>query len=285
MTGTSLTGGVPPGVQQVYEQMMRGQVAPALRALGLTGTSRVFRMRRNGHYGEVRWQKDGRQARRQLLRFTANVAYWLGGDRIAELMPEPQPDLWWELRGGEPAGPVASSVVEAVRRYALPAILAGLDDQDRLHDAGVRWPRTFPPVPHTAARLPDGGGADPGAWFIRAAGTDADDSFADLASDLSGRRLYAAKWVAAHALGDPRALPALLDRLEHDPCPAVRKVVASRMLTRLAHQPQARAALRTAAASDHDPVVRWAARYALRVDARPGASRRDNPGQREDLGE
>jgi HEAT repeat protein len=83
------------------------------------------------------------------------------------------------------------------------------------------------------------------------------------------RRLYAAKWVAAHALSDPRALPALLDRLEHDPAPVIRKVVASRMLTRLADQPQVRAALQAAAASDHDPLVRWAARYALHVDT-PG---------------
>lgn len=270
MVDTSPAGDAPPGVQQVYERMMRAQVAPALRVLGFTGTSRVFRMRQGDHYGEVRWQKDGRQARFQVLRFTANVSYWLGGDPIAGLMPEPQPDLWWELRGGEPAEPTASSVIEAVRRYALPAILAGLEDEDRLHDAGVVWPRTFPPVPHTAARLPDGGGADPDAWFTRAAGTDADESFADLASDISVRRLDAAKWVTAHALSDPRALPALLDRLEQDPSPIVRKVVASRMLTRCARQPEVRAALQAAAASDHDPVVRWAARYALQVD--PGTA-------------
>jgi hypothetical protein len=64
--------------QQVYERMMRGQVAPPLRALGFTGRSRVSRMRGSGHYGEVRWQKDGRWTRRQLPRFTAKAAYWLG---------------------------------------------------------------------------------------------------------------------------------------------------------------------------------------------------------------
>jgi hypothetical protein len=110
---------VPPDVQQVYEQMMRGQVAPALRALGFTGTSRVFRMRGSGHYGEVGWQKDGRWTGRQLLRFTANVAYWLGSDRIAELMPEPQPDLWWELSSGEPQ-PRAITTRSCGGQHAMP---------------------------------------------------------------------------------------------------------------------------------------------------------------------
>lgn len=72
--------------------------------------------------------------------------------------------------------------------------------------------------------------------------------------------------MAGHALGDPRAVPALLDRLEHDPSPVIRKLVASRMLTRLAQQAGVRAALQAAAADDHDPGVRWAVRYALRVD-------------------
>ncbi len=47
----------------------------------------------------------------------------------------------------------------------------------------------------------------------------------------------------------------------------VRKLIASRMLAVLADQPGVISALDTAAAGDHDPGVRWAARYALRLAA------------------
>ncbi len=273
----STAGTAPPDVRRAYQQMMRGQVAAGLRALGFTGTYRVFRIRRGGHYGEVRWQKDARQIRRLRLRFTVNVGYRWGGSRIAMLMPEPQTDIWWELADGQPAGPVGDSVIAAVRRYALPAILAGLDDLDRQQDPAVRWARTFPPVPESL-RLPDGGAADRTAWYVRAAGTEADPSFADLASDIARVRLGAAQDVAGYALGDPRAVPALLDRLEHDPSPVIRKMVASRMLTPVAYDTRVRAALQAAADADHDPGVRWAARYALRVDLRTEGERQLLPG-------
>jgi hypothetical protein len=102
-------------VQQAYDQMMREQAAPALRELGFTGTARIFRYWSGGHKGEIRWQKDARQARRQILRFTINLGWRWGGGRIYELMPVSAGDTWWELRGGQPAGPVASAVVSAIR--------------------------------------------------------------------------------------------------------------------------------------------------------------------------
>jgi hypothetical protein len=268
VAGESEAGGGPLTVQQAYEQMMRKQAAPALHALGFSGTFRAFRFRSGGHHGEVRWQKS-RHNSRQHLRFTAHVFYWWGYSRISQLMPEPTTDVWWELRGGEPTDPVADSVVATIRRYALPAILAGLDDLDRQQDPAVRWARAFPPVPDISTRLPDRGGINRDAWFVRAAGTDADESFADFASDIAVRRLFAAQYVAEHARSDPRTLPALLNRLEHDPCPVIRTVIAGRMLTVVAHDPQVRSALQATAAYDEDPVARWAARYALRVDLRP----------------
>jgi hypothetical protein len=73
-----------------------------------------------GHKGEIRWQKDARQTRRQLLLSTINLGWWWGGGRIYELMPVPAGNTWWELRGGEPAGPVASSVDPLLRRTCDP---------------------------------------------------------------------------------------------------------------------------------------------------------------------
>jgi hypothetical protein len=180
-------------------------------------------------------------------------------------MPVPATDTWWELRGGRPTEPVANSVVSAIRCYALPAIQAGLDDLDHQIDPDVDWPRTFMQVPDIHEQ-PDGGGAARDAWYLQPAGTEADESFAELASDITRDRQDAADYVAEHALSDPRAVPALVDRLERDPSPVIRKEVASRMLTLRARAQVVRSALQASAAEDEDPMVRWAARYALRLD-------------------
>jgi hypothetical protein len=248
------------GVLLAYDVMMREQVAPALRELGFTGTLRQFTIRRDGAHGTVAWQKDARAYRMQLLLFTANISYWCGSSRIAHLMPEPVRDTWWQLTGGEPAGPVAQAVITAVRCFALPAILAGLEDpaphpHDRASDLGSSGP----------GREPDGGGADPAAWYVQPVGTQHDHRFADFTSNDPRARADAARVVALSAGDDPRTVPGLLDRLEHDPDPVIRKTVASRQLTRFGHDRQVRPALHQAAARDEHPGVRWAGRYALRV--------------------
>jgi hypothetical protein len=206
-------------VQQAYEQMMRGQIAPALRELGFTGTLRIFRYRGGSRKGEIRWIKDARQTRNQILRFAMNLGWCCAGGRLYELMPEPATDTWWTVRGGQPTGPVADSVVAAVRCYVLPAILAGLDHPDDMDD-GIRPGQPPAPVGH----------------------------------------------VPGYAADEPPPAGLLLDLLEHDPSPAVRAQIASRQLPRLGQDPQVLAALRASAAGDQDFVVRWAARYALRLD-------------------
>jgi hypothetical protein len=62
-------------VQKAYDQMMREQVAPALRLLGFTGTARIFRYRMGSHKCEIQWQKDARQTRRGVLFFTINLGW------------------------------------------------------------------------------------------------------------------------------------------------------------------------------------------------------------------
>jgi HEAT repeat protein len=157
-------------------------------------------------------------------------------------------------------------LISAIRRYGLPAILAGLDDPGHQLDPDVRWARTFPHVPAIGERLPDGHGADPAAWYVQPAGTESDSSSAELASDIALRRPGAAEVVAGEVRNDPRALPALLNRLERDPSPRIRHRIAWRLLTPLAQDPQVRSAPHAAAAEDEDLQVRWAARYALRLD-------------------
>ncbi len=266
MSSEPKAGSASLEVQRAYDQMMREQVAPALRELGFTGTARIFRYWSGGHKGQIRWQKDSRQTRRQLLLFTMKLGWWWGGGRICDLMPVPAIDTWWELRGGQPAEPVASSVVSAIRCYAVPAIQVGLDDVEHQQDPDVHWPRKFPPVLAMHQQQPDGGGADRERWYLQPAGTEADDSFVELASDIALKRMYAADYVTENALDDPRAVPALVDRLERDPSPVVRTRVASRMLVLRASEPLVRSALQASADEDEDEWVRGAARYALRLD-------------------
>jgi len=82
---------------------------------------------------------------------------------------------------------------------------------------------------------------------------------------MSRHRRLEAAYLAVDAEGDRRTVLALLDRLERDPDPAVRKIIASRMLPSFGHDPQVRPALQRTAAEDDHPGVRWAGRYALRV--------------------
>jgi hypothetical protein len=245
-------------VVEGYDQMMRGQVAPRLREAGFTGTVRSFTIRRGDARGELRWVKDGRAVRAGLLRFTAEVDYWCGGGRIAELLPAPARDTWWELHSGEPSGPVADRLVIAAVRYALSAILAGLEEPDRVSDPLMDGAQA-----HGAGWEPDGGGSDPAAAYVRPRGSEYDEVFAGFTSSRPDDRLDAA-YATTMAPTDPRTVPALLDHLEHDPAPVVRKLIASRVLTIHGGDPRVTPALRRTAERDPHKGVRWAGRYALR---------------------
>jgi hypothetical protein len=50
----------PSRVVEVYDYMMREQVGPALREIGFKGTLRTFKYGRDGRFGSVTWQKNGK---------------------------------------------------------------------------------------------------------------------------------------------------------------------------------------------------------------------------------
>jgi HEAT repeats len=257
VSGEQAGEAVPARVVDAYDQMMRLVIGPALRQLGFRGTVRWFKYGTRSQFGVVAWQKDGRAARAQRMFFTANVDYWCGADRIGSLMPVPARDTWWEIRGGQPYDSVAQSVIAAVRRYALPAIQAGLEDPARPH-ANMHWGTGY-------LGDPDNGGADASAFFVQPMGSPYDEEFASFASAMPFKRLDAAEIVTECGADDPRTVPALVDRLRHDPQPDVRKMIASRMLGLLTDHPNVVSALQVAATGDGDTGVRWAARYALRI--------------------
>lgn len=183
--------------------------------------------------------------------FTANVDYIAGYGRIYELMPVPALDTWWEVTGGQPTGDVAAAVADAMNRYLIPAIEAALDDP------------ADPPADDLDAGDTDG--VVPITWLLQPAGTAADGWFANLASTESLIRFEAASHLAVHASTDPRTVPALIDRLERDPDPEVRRLVASRVLPVFPRHPRVNAALQATAEGDNSYGARWAARYALRL--------------------
>jgi Domain of unknown function (DUF4304) len=252
--------------------MMRMLVAPAIRELGFTGPSRHFRYASGGYSGGIRLQKSRFSSRRR-VDFTFHVgAPCMRDQPIVYLMPEQEPPVpyWWRLNAGRPAGPVADSVIAAVRRFGLPAILAGLDEADRELEPDDPMAQPFlgpPPI----GPVHDGRGADPAAWYVQPTGSEFDWAFAEFASPASTTRLAGVETVARLAMSDPRAVPALLDRLEHDASPHIRATICYRVLTPLARDERVRPALRTAASEDRDCQTRWAARYALRLDLRDGA--------------
>lgn len=268
--GTALVPG-SPNAQDDFKQMMRAQVAPAIRELGFKGPSRHFRYASADYSGGIRLQKWRFSSRRRVY-FTFHVGAPCMRDKpIVYLMPEREPPVpyWWQLDAGQPAEPVADSVVAAVRRFGLPAILAGLDEAGRElePDDPMAQPFLGPPAIGPAY---DGRGADLAAWYVQPTGSEFDWAFAQFISPDSTTRLAGVETVARLAMNDPRAVPALLDRLKHDPSPHIRCTICYRVLTPLAHDERVRPALRKVAGEDRDCQTRWAARYALRLDLRDG---------------
>jgi hypothetical protein len=231
--------------------MMREQIVPALRQIGFSGPARTLKYGRWDRWGTIRFQKDGRAVRAQRMPFTANVDYIAGYGRIYELMPVPALDTWWEVNGGQPTAGVAASVVDVMARYLIPAIEAALDDP-------ADPPADDPDACDTEEN-------DPVALLLQPAGTQDDGVFADLASSDLLSRFEAARYLAVNASAAPRTVTALIDRLQRDPHPEVRRLVASRVLTLFPHDPRVLAALQAAADRDDSYGVRWAARYALRL--------------------
>jgi len=138
--------------QDVYKQMLREHVAPALRELGFGGApSRGnFRYETATHAAEVRFQKS-RYSSKQEVDFWVNLyavdikterVYWDWTlDGLAQLWGDRGE---WTIYAGDPIEPVASQVVRSLRTHAWPAIQAALDNPGYPPDPAARWSRTFP---------------------------------------------------------------------------------------------------------------------------------------------
>ena len=101
------------------------------------------------------------------------------------------------------------------------------------------------------------------AWAMQPNGQPADKWLARLADHSDAARRGALRMITEKAPDDPRTLPVLLDRLEHDPSPWMRQYMTE-LLTPRAQSHTVRQALQAAASEDENSDVRWAARYSLR---------------------
>jgi hypothetical protein len=134
--------------QETYRDMMKTQVAPALRQLGFKGSGQNYELPSPTHWALLGFQKSA-WSEASALRFTVNVlvvscADWesaraersyvparptanrLWGDfacqrRIGTLLPGGQ-DLWWEVEAAAETNDLAAEVVSAIQEFVLPAI-------------------------------------------------------------------------------------------------------------------------------------------------------------------
>lgn len=122
--------------------MLRQEIAPALRDLGMTGSSANFVLPDPDHYLLVGFQ-GSRSNTAAGARFTVNLAViskaawrerwrpWWGKPsatvqgpvgtymRLGELMPK-HDDVWWGLTPDSGTATLAAEVVQAVQQFGLP---------------------------------------------------------------------------------------------------------------------------------------------------------------------
>ncbi len=131
--------------QDEYRRLLRQEIAPALRVLGMKGSASNFVVPDTEYYLLLGFQ-GSRSNTAELVRFTVNLAViskatwkqgwrpWWGRPsatvqgpvgtyvRLGELMPQ-QDDVWWELRQDADTTTLTAEVVEAVQQFGLRWLL------------------------------------------------------------------------------------------------------------------------------------------------------------------
>jgi hypothetical protein len=130
--------------------MMREQVAPALRGLGIKGSGQSFAIPSERYWALIGFQKS-RRSSSAVLEFTVNLTVvsraawaaafeshpWIGEkprpnvraamaedewhSRIGTLLASRR-DRWWSVAADRPTEPVAREVVDVIRDVGLPAM-------------------------------------------------------------------------------------------------------------------------------------------------------------------
>lgn len=140
-------------VQNKFKELLKNTVAPALRENGLKGSGQEYSIKSEDYWALIGLQKS-MYSDSQKLKFTINIyviskqqwdegreqfsyfpkkpspnTKWQLGwsERIGMLMPS-KLDHWWEFNIETNASELAEQVVEAISKYAIPAMQAKMQN-------------------------------------------------------------------------------------------------------------------------------------------------------------
>jgi hypothetical protein len=132
-------------VQEIYKELVKDRISPALRDLGLKGSAGRYHLPSDGHWALIGFQKSA-YSNAEHIKFTVNVlvvsreewdgiratrshypekptagTHWAAGAqaRIGALMPIGE-DYWWDLLPSTSTDELSNNVLGTIRDYALP---------------------------------------------------------------------------------------------------------------------------------------------------------------------
>jgi hypothetical protein len=279
----SAAGG--PSASETLSQLLRDEIAPTLRELGMKGSGGKFRLDRGDYRATLELQKSSGN-RKSICEFTFNLAAWnrrisSGGGywdaRIGEVLPD-MGDTWWVLPANASTEDLKNDLHRAVCVHAFLALEAALDDPQYPPAPGKHWPRTFiepssgpnDVYGHELAsamsgRQPSFWRPNPGyeALLLEASSLDFEHGDNDSRSQLFGMLLAAAPG------GDARCVPALSAFLANEPSARLRAQAGLALALAEVDPKVVLPDLHAAASQDCDPSVRVYARYAIRLIGHP----------------
>ena len=113
--------------QDAFRDMMRHEIAPAIRRMGFAGSGGNFRLVDGDDVAHVESQKSRWNSKDEVA-FTFNL--WVSGGRLStrlgELLPERR-DFWWVLGPETSVDELAGAVIRALEDFGWPAIQAALE--------------------------------------------------------------------------------------------------------------------------------------------------------------
>jgi hypothetical protein len=277
--------GQTPGessASDLLRDLLRDEISPALRALGMKGSAGKYRLERGPNRGLLEIQKHAGRSRR-LCEFTFNLSaeesshptgvggftYWTA--RIGEVLPE-RGDTWWVLPAHSDTESLRQDLLRALGDHAFVALDAALDVLPRPLDPARRWP------PIAADRLSGFAGPEavaralqgetppnwldnPGYEALLAKADTVDFS----STDDQARQQLLEMLLHAAPSGDSRCFPVLATYLNQEPNVASRATAAFALaLLEMGPTPRLEE-LKGAATYDSDLSVRLYAGYATKL--------------------
>ena len=146
--------------QILFGSLLRDHIAPVLRGEGLKGSGSTFRLKGDGVWGVINFQRRRRYSTADEIRFTVNVSVaserlrhmtygWHEGappseencalrQRIGFMLPDrPPADWWWILDGTTDLDQLSADIAGYLIAAAVPFLRSFRKDQD-LRDFWLR---------------------------------------------------------------------------------------------------------------------------------------------------